>query len=149
MGVNPDWLERDLTSPEFLHGVEQGFWQLVQRDNNFVFVLLLAPDRRSFLARLDCSQYWDEPIRCVFVDKQTHAETQQAWPDGNTQFEQWIKFRNQPHFVCWDQDRGGIEHHPDRKGLKAWQKNPNQLVAYLNFLRQMLYLPDRGYRRTT
>src|SRR5262249_37085038 len=106
-----------------------------------------APDERSYMARLDCSQYWSEPIRCLFVDKETRAESGEAWPSGNGKFEGWIKFRRPPHFVCWDQDRAGIEHHVEWKASKAWQRRANQIVAYLDFLRQMLYLPYRGYCR--
>lgn len=147
MADEGDRLERDLKSSEFLHGVEQGFWEFVAYDKNIVYALLHAPDDRRFLARLDCSGYWDEPIRCDFVDEKERTSKPEAYPDGNHQFEQWIKFRHVPFFICWDQDRSGIEHHPEWRALKAWQKPPNQIVAYLDFLRQMLHLPSRGYNR--
>lgn len=147
MESEPDRLARDIDSPEFLHGAEQGFWEFDTRDKNFVYVRLNAPDGRVFMARLDCASYWEEPICCEFVDPEDRTPKQSAWPNGNQHFEQWIKFRNAPHFICWDQDRAGIARHPEWKAHKAWQKRPNQIVAYLDFLRQTLYLPIRGYTR--
>ena len=43
MAAKSDRLEQDLKSPEFLHGVAQGFWELSERDGNTVYVLLHAP----------------------------------------------------------------------------------------------------------
>lgn len=148
MAAEPDRLGRDLASAEFAGYVRQGFWDLVERDQDTAYVLLHAPDSRSFLARLECSRYWDEPILGCFVDAKDRVPNSSAWPDGNASFEQWIKFKSTPGFVCWDQDRQGVQHHPEWRARKAWQKNPNQIVAYLDFLRQMLHLPARGYRRT-
>jgi hypothetical protein len=142
-----DRLGGDLDSAEFAHGVEQGFWGLPERDNNIVYVVLHAPDGRSFTARMDCSSYWDEPILATFVDARGHQATPEAWPDGNRQFEQWIKFKSSPQFICWNQDRAGTQQHPEWKGHKAWQRKPNQLVSYLEYLRQMLNLPMNGYNR--
>ena len=147
MAAESDRLEQDLKSPEFLHGVTQGFWELSERDGNTVYVLLHAPDGRSFLARLECSNYWDEPIRCDFVDVAERTAKPEACPDGDAQFEQWIKYRSAPFFICWDQDRAGIQHHQEWRPLKAWQKQPNEIVAYLDFLCRMLYLPAHGYNR--
>ena len=103
-------LANDLASVEYLHGVEQGFWDLPERDGDVVYVNLYASDQRSFLARLDCSSYWEKPIGCLFVDPQTKTVDLSCWPDGNTVFQQWIKFKPQPQvppFICWDHDRGG------------------------------------------
>lgn len=142
-----DRLGQDLESDLFRKGVEQGFWELVEREQDTLYVLLHAPDGRDFLLKLDCSGYWEEPIGGVFVDSGNRQVKSEAWPDGNPTFEQWIKFRGTPFFICWDQDRFGLSHHPDWRGRKAWQKKPNQLWAYLDFLRQMLFLPGRGYNR--
>jgi hypothetical protein len=138
-------LETDLVSPEILDGVEQGFWSAPERDGNAVYVSLYAPDERAFLARLECSSYWDEPIECLFVDSKTRAVELAAWPDGSAQFEKWIKFKSNPPFICWDQDRRGIGYHQEWKPLKQWQKNQNQILSYLIFLRRMLHLPVNGY----
>jgi len=149
MGAEIDRLARDLSSPEFLHGVEQAFWEFVAREQDFVYIRFHAPDGRSFIARLLCSDYWNEPIGCVFVDCTNREPGRTAWPDGNGKFEQWIKFRDANPFICWDQDRFGIVHHLDWKGRKAWQKQPNQIVGYVEFLRQMLHVGSRGYNCRT
>jgi hypothetical protein len=142
-----DRLARDLSSPEFAAYVAQGFWELAKREGHIVYVLMYAPDGRTFLARLDCSDYWTEPITGGFSDPADLMEKPAAWPDGNAHFEQWIKFKGTPWFICWDQDGRGIQHHQGWKARKAWQKKPNQLLAYLDFLRQMLHVPAFGYSR--
>jgi hypothetical protein len=147
MDTGTDRLGTDLASAEFLHGVEQEFWESVSREGDRVYILMHAPDGRKFLARMDCDHYWDEPIGCLFVDAATRQVIPAAWPDGNSTFEQWIKFRANPHFICWRQDRYGIERHQEWKNLREWQKKQNQIVAYLEFLQQMLYRPMNGYSR--
>ena len=147
MDTGTDRLGTDLASDEFLHGVEQDFWEFVSREGDRVFILMHAPDGRKFLARMDCDRYWDEPIGCMFVDPVNHQVIPQAWPDGSGTFEGWIKFRGNPHFISWHQDRYAFESHQDWKNLREWQKKPNQIVAYLDFLRQILYLPRNGYNR--
>lgn len=140
-------LDNDLASPEFLEGVEQEFWSLPERTGDLVYITLFAPDGRSFMARFDCSSYWTEPIECLFVDPRSRMVDSRFWPDGDQTYEGWIKFRSDPGFICWDQDRGGIAHHPDWKALKAWQKESNPIVSYLTFLRRLLHLKPNGYNR--
>lgn len=136
-------LTRDLASPEFQAGAEQGFWELAGRKGDMVHVRLNAPDGRVFLARFDCTGYWNEPISCSFIP----CGSPQVWPDGDVTFEGTIKFRSSPGFICWDQDRQGIYHHPEWRQSQAWQKKENQIVGYLDFLRTMLHVPARGYTR--
>jgi hypothetical protein len=147
MDTGTDRLGNDLASPEFLHGVDQGFWEFVSREGDQVFILIHAPDGRNFLARMDCDHYWEEAIGCLFVDGATRQVVAAAWPDGNGTFGQWVKFQATPHFICWPQDRYGIERHQEWKNLRAWQKRPNQIVGYLEFLHRLLYLPASGYSR--
>jgi hypothetical protein len=147
MATDGDRLDADLGSPEFRHGVDQLFWDLVECSGAVVYIRLFAPDDRSYLARFTCESYREEPIDCKFVDPDTHECVEAAWPRGDAAFEQWIKFK-QPHlFICWEQDAGGIKQHPDWRPRKAWMKTNNPIVAYLNFLREMLHLPMRGYTR--
>jgi hypothetical protein len=140
-------LQRDLNSEEFAHGVRQGFWELIERTDAKLYIRMFAPDERSYVLSLACDSYWDEPLEGHFVDPVTRQVMASAWPEGNAVFEQWVKFKNH-FFICWPEDRGGIRHHSDWKVLKAWQK-PNQLVSYLNFVRQLLHLKSRGYTRLT
>jgi hypothetical protein len=83
------------------------------------------------------------------VNPQTRKVDLAAWPDGNAEFEKWIKFRANPQFICWDQDRGGIDtgRHTDWQGHKKWQSKENQVAAHLDFLRKMLHLKSNGYNR--
>lgn len=137
----------DLGSPEFQHGVEHGFWDFLDRDGMIVYVTLHAPDGRDYLAQLDCNEYDSEPIMCRFVDRETRKCKNEAWPTGNNVFAQWVKFGDQKPFICWNQDRIGIEHHPEWRPQKAWTKRPNKLVTYLEFLRKLLYVQSWGYHR--
>jgi len=147
MATNLDKLETDLGSPEFGHGVGQFFWELVERSGTVVYIRLLAPDDRTFLARFTCENYGDEPIDCKFVDPDTRECIEAAWPRGDAVFEQWIKFKHPHLFICWEQDADGIKHHEEWRARKAWLKTTSPIVAYLNFLRELLYLPVRGYTR--
>ncbi len=148
MAEGSDILTRDLDSREFQHGVEQGFWELKERKDWFLYVAVFAPDGRAYLLELDCRGYGDDAIAGRFIDFATHQCVQAAWPQGNAVFQQWIKC-TAGFFICWNQDRNGISHHSEWKGQKAWSKTNNQLLAYLNFMRQMLHLPSRGYLRQT
>jgi hypothetical protein len=142
-------LSEDINSAEFQHGVTQGFWELVlqERDKDLLYVRLHAPDERNYMVRLQCDMYGTQPIDGRFVDPVNLLCVASAWPQGNSMFEQWIKFKegNGNLFICWDQDRGGIAQHPDWHARSAWKKSSNQLISYLDFLRQLLWLPARGY----
>jgi len=145
-------LNADLTSVEYLHGVEQGFWGMPERVGDLVYITLNAPDDSTFVGQFDCSFYWEQPIRCLFVDPETRKVDLSCWPQGNAHFEQWIKFKTTPPnlpFICWDQDRGGMDigGHKDWLSLKKWQSEKNQIVAYLNFLRRLLHIEANGYLR--
>lgn len=141
-----DKLDQDLASDAFAHGVRQGFWEFVERTEAKVFIRMFATDGRSYLLGLAYDSYGEEPLEGLFVNAETRQVVALAWPQGNQTFEQWVKFNGEDHFICWQEDRGGIRRHPDWKALKAWQK-PNQLVSYLDFIRQLLHLKSRGYTR--
>lgn len=140
-------LLEDLAAPTFSHGVEQGFWELVEFSGWIAHVGLHAPDGRSYMAELTCTGYGDEPILGRFVDPTTRQCVASAWPTGNGTFNGWVKFSGNDLFICWDQDREGIQRHQEWKGRRAWTRNPNQIVGYLDFLRGLLHIPARGYQR--
>ena len=137
----------DLESARFRHGVEQRFWEFVARSGSLVYLRLFAPDDRTFLLELECSGYGMEPMRGRFVTEDFHQCVAAAWPRGNATFQQWVKFDPNNLFVCWEQDRVGIEHHTAWKGREAWKKSGNPLTAYLDFMRQLLHNPAKGYER--
>lgn len=144
-------LTDDLSSTEFQHGVRQQFWELLKQDldTETVYVRLRAPDDRSYVIAFLCNHYGEQAIDGRFVDSETLQCVASAWPQGDAAFEQWIKFKDAPGhlFICWDQDRSGIGHHQEWALRKAWKRSKNQLVAYLDFLRQLLWIPARGYLR--
>lgn len=140
-------LAEDLASEAFEHGVAQRFWELARRDGDVVYVRLYAPDERNYLIRLACDSYGAQAIHGGFVDPVSLQCVASAWPQGDSIFSQWMKFAGDNLFICWDQDRGGISHHQEWFARNAWKRGGNQLVAYLDFLRQMLWLPARGYNR--
>lgn len=144
-----DKLATDLVSPEYLHGVEQRFWGQPDRHGDAVYIPVHGPDGRIFLGQFDCSGYGEHPIRCLFVNPDTRQVDLKFWPDGDAEFERWVKFKAARPFICWPQDRGAIDigGHRDWQSSKEWQKEQNQIVAYLNFLRTMLHVRARGYCR--
>ena len=144
MAPGIDHLAADLVSPEIHHGVEQGFWQIESQDGNRVYVRLFALDGAPYLMELDCSGYGDEPIAGRFVNDQ-HECVGSAWPRGNGIFVQWVKQDPPNLFICWTEDRLGITHHQDWRALQAWKRHPNQIYAYLDFIRKLLHVPSFGY----
>jgi hypothetical protein len=139
-------LLEDLESDAFKGGVNNCFWDLDSVIGNSVYVWVYAPDDQAYLMKLECSSYGDEPILGWFLDPVTREHKQSAYPRGDARFEGWVKFQHWPTFICWDQDRGGIEQHTDWWSLKRWQ-TPNQIVTYLDFFRGLLHNPANGYER--
>lgn len=142
MGV--ERLADDLSAPEILHGVEQGFWKLEGQDDHRVYVRLFASDGMPYLIELDCAGYGEEPIAGRFVNDQ-HECVGGAWPRGNGMFVQWVKPDPPNLFICWSEDRLGITHHQEWRALKAWKKHSNQIYAYLDFIRKLLHVRSFGY----
>ncbi len=136
----------DLESAAFQHGCAQGFWELVERKEATLYVRLFAPDDRAYVMELACSDYGNEPIGGRFVDAGRNC-VNGAWPKGDGTFNGWVKFADANPFICWDQDRYGLQHHQEWRPRRAWTKKPNQLVAYLDFMRQLLNVQANGYER--
>lgn len=147
--VSKTQLQKDLESDDFLKGVENAFWELDSVIGSRVFVWIFDPDTHSYLMELECSLYGDQPIRGWFVDPVSRKCELHAWPQGNHVFEGWVKFKSDPAFICWDQDRGAIDigGHTDWRSRAAW-KTGNQIVSYLDFIRRLLHIPENGYLRT-
>ena|SRR5208282_6547085 len=143
-----DPLAADLASIEVQHGAVQGFWRIESRSGEQVFVVLTAPDARTYTMELDCSGYGLEPIAGRFVDPKSRTSDASAWPRGDPRLAQWLKWEPAHLFICWDQDRAGVAHHPEWRARRAWARTKNQFYAYLDFIRQLLHVPERGYSRT-
>lgn len=145
-----DAIERliaDLEAEEFQHGVHQRFWKVVERSGTLIYLCLYAPDSREYLMELECSSYGEEPILGRFVDPTTKHCVSSAWPRGDSTFAGWVKFEGTDLFICWPQDRGGIQRHPEWRQFTAWKNHHNQIFAYLDFIRTLLHVRARGYQR--
>lgn len=146
--ADEDQLADDLASFHFQHGVDHTFWRLHQRDGARLFIWMFAADDQKYLLALDCDNYYKEPIGGRFVDETSLQCVSSAWPTGDGTFEGWVKFQNGNLFICWDQDRYGIGHHPEWRPRRAWERTGNPLCAYLEFIRCLLNNPSRGYSRS-
>jgi|ERR1700722_2752770 len=140
-------LTSHLGSAEIQHGVQQEFWRLEEQVEMRVYVRMTACDGATYLLELECTGYGDEPIAGRFVSEK-HECVSSAWPRGDGAFSQWVKF-DAPHlFICWPEDRLGIGHHGDWRGLQAWKRHSNQIYGYLDFVRKLLNVPSFGYSLT-
>ena len=141
-----DSLAQDLASLEFRHGVERGFWRLIERVGFRVYIECFAWNDDTYVLELTCDRYREEPSLGKFVDPVTRARSSEAWPRGNAMFGGWFKWNPNELFICWPGDRDGLAHHPDWRARAHWQKTQNPLVQYLEFIRSCLTIPGRGYQ---
>jgi hypothetical protein len=141
-----DALLAALTSPEVQRGQSSGFWKFLDRDEDVLYFEMYAWDGDSYVIQLTCDRYGDEAIRGLFVDPASRKCTVEAWPHGDGTFTGWFKYGSNDFFICWPGDRGGIERHGEWRGHQYWKKERNQLHQYLEFIRQCLNLPARGYQ---
>lgn len=136
----------DVMSAAFQHGINQGFWKLIEQIDNRVYINICARDQTWFLLELECTDYGKQAILGRFVDVNNRECIASAWPRGNGLFEGWIKFNPGNLFICWDQDRKGIEHHyGEWFARQAWKKGKNQIIAYIEHIHHLLWLPKYGY----
>ena len=140
-----DLLQNHIDSKEFRHGVQQGFWTLLERCEHILLVQFSAMDDEEYLMKLDCDRYGQQAIGGKFVDPISKDCITTAWPAGNGVFEGWVKWKPGNFFLCWPGDRFGIQHHSDWVARLQWQGEPNQLVKYLNFIRRLLWKKTWGY----
>jgi hypothetical protein len=144
--VPEDALDADLKSAEFHRGVERGFWRLMERVGVRLYIEVHAWSGDTYLLELTCDQYLEQPCLGKFVHPTTRACTEAAWPRGDGPFGGWFKWDPGNLFICWPGDRGGIGYHPEWRALQHWKRTANPLVQYLEFIRQCLMIPGRGYR---
>lgn len=141
-----DAVAKSLEAPEFLHGVEQGFWRLLDRAGDVLYVEVWASDGDCYLLEMQCDRLGDEPIRGRFVDPASRICTEAAWPHGSDVLAGWFKWQSSNFFICWPGDRGGIAHHGEWRAQRYWTREANQVVQYLEFMRRCLTIPSLGYR---
>lgn len=139
-------LSAALESVQVQRGETSGFWKFRERNGDNVYFEVFAWNGDSYVLELACDRLGDEPIRGRFVDFITKRCVSEAWPTGNPTFAGWFKWDSPNLFICWPGDRGGIEHHADWRAQKYWQKTPNQLHQYLEFIRKCLNIQAQGYQ---
>lgn len=139
-------LDAALEDGRIQRGEASEFWRCRERDGHIVYFNVTAWDGDCYLLELSCDRFWDEPIRGRFADPDTKQCLSSAWPRGDQTFAGWFKWDPSNLFICWPADRGGIEHHTDWRILKYWQKDPNPLHQYLEFIRKCLNLRSLGYQ---
>lgn len=140
-----DPLQNDIKCKEFTHGIEQGFWALLECTQDTVYVQFNARDGQPYVMRLDCDRYGHQAIGGRFVDPSTRQCITSAWPAGTSVFGGWVKWDPQHLFICWPGDRYGLRHHPDWTSLQVWRRPPNPMVIYANFIRRLLWDRSMGY----
>lgn len=139
-------LEAALLSSEVHQGEAAGFWRYVDHKGDIVYFELFAWDGGAYVLELTCDQFQKEPILGRFVDPKTRQCVTEAWPRGGTRFAEWFKWETGNLFICWPGDRGGISHHAEWRQLRHWNKTPNPLHQYLEFIRQCLTIRGLGYQ---
>lgn len=140
-----DRLDQLLGAPAIAWGAEQGFWRFIERIDHRVFFEVWAHDGDSYVLELECDRLGAEPLRGRFVTPNTYECREDAWPKGNEIFQGWFKWTPENFFICWPKDRGGIEHHTEWRAQASWRNTKNQVLQHLEFIRQCLSLPSRGY----
>lgn len=141
-----DALDLLLAAREFTDGVDQEFWRLIERRGERLYLEVWAHDGVSYVLELECDRLEAEPIRGRFVDPDTFESRADAWPRGNETFAGWFKWTPNDLFICWPKDRGGVAHHAEWRPQAAWRGSKNQVLQHLEFIRQCLMLPARGYQ---
>lgn len=139
-------LDEALKSTEVLQGEEAGFWKFVDREGDVVYFEVTAWTRDVYLLQLTADKFQDEPMLGRFVDFRTRACTADAWPRGTNKLAEWIKWEAGNLFICWPGDRGGIGHHSEWREQRYWNKTPNPLHQYLEFIRKCLRIRANGYQ---
>jgi hypothetical protein len=143
--ARPDRIDELLNAPEIAWGVDQEFWRFIERSGHCLYFQVWAYDGESYVLELECDRLEAEPIRGRFVDPKTLECQTEAWPKGNNVFEGWFKWTPGNFFICWPKDRGGVEHHGEWRPQASWRNAKNQVLQHLEFVRQCLTLPARGY----
>jgi hypothetical protein len=143
--ANTDRLDEFLAGPDISWGANQEFWRFIERIDERLYFEVWAFDGDTYILELACDCLETEPIRGRFVEPKSYECQMGAWPKGNNVFEGWFKWTPGNFFICWPKDRGGIEHHPEWRQQALWRNSKNQVFQHLEFVRQCLMLPARGY----
>ena len=83
MAPDEQSLRADLASARFLSGEDRNRWQFKKLEWPFVYINVIARDRREYTLRLDCSGFPTTPPTGAFWDLSTIGKlTFDKWPQG-------------------------------------------------------------------
>ena len=83
MAPDEQSLRADLASARFLSGEDRNRWQFKKLEWPFVYINVIARDRREYTLRLDCSGFPTTPPTGAFWDLSMNGKlTFDKWPQG-------------------------------------------------------------------
>lgn len=83
MAPDEQSLRADLASARFLSGEDRNRWQCKKLEWPFVYINVIARDRREYTLRLDCSGFPTTPPTGTFWDLSTKSKLSfDKWPQG-------------------------------------------------------------------
>ena len=83
MAPDEQSLRADLASARFLSGEDRNRWQFKKLEWPFVYINVIARDRREYTLRLDCSGFPTTPPTGTFWDPSTNSKLSfDKWPKG-------------------------------------------------------------------
>lgn len=83
MAPDEQSLRADLASARFLSGEDRSRWQFKRLEWPFVYIKVIARDRREYTLRLDCVGFPTTPPTGTFWDLATNSKlTFDKWPKG-------------------------------------------------------------------
>jgi len=83
MAPDEQSLRADLASARFLSGEDRNRWQFKKLEWPFVYINVIARDRREYTLRLDCSGFPTTPPTGTFWDPATNSKLSfDKWPQG-------------------------------------------------------------------
>ncbi len=83
MAPDEQSLRADLVSARFLSGEDRNRWLFKKLEWPFVFINIVARDRREYTLRLDCSGFPTTPPTGTFWDLSANSKlTFDKWPQG-------------------------------------------------------------------
>src|SRR5690348_14668555 len=112
-----------------------------EREDHLVYVLMPARDGERFRILFLCDGYRARAPDPVFVDSEGSKMNKNAWPRGDSSFDQYVK--PPPNaFICMPLSRAGLERHAEwRNDPKAdpWDPKKHSLLDQINFIHRLLH----------
>lgn len=92
MAPDEQSLRADLASARFLSGEDRNRWRFKKLEWPFVYINVIARDRREYTLRLDCCGFPTTPPTGTFWDLATNIKQSfDKWPQGGERLQQAFK----------------------------------------------------------